>query len=97
MAQTCSPCSIPLCGKTVTKTRLEQNAEVMVMVMVIIIIIIIATTTINIMVIPSHVQAKKKNTKEGRGFESASSRLLVKHYTTELPQCMEIFAPICFL
>jgi hypothetical protein len=32
MAQTCSPCSIPLCGKTVTKTRLEVNAEVMVII-----------------------------------------------------------------
>jgi hypothetical protein len=50
MAQTCSPCSIPLCGKTVTKTRLELNAEVM----VIIIIIIISITAI-----PSQVQAKK--------------------------------------
>jgi hypothetical protein len=43
MAQTCSPCSIPLCGKTVTKTRLELNVEVMV---IIIIIIIINTTVI---------------------------------------------------
>jgi hypothetical protein len=31
-------------------------------------------------------QAKIKfNTKEGRGFESAFSRSLVKHYTAELP------------
>jgi hypothetical protein len=29
MAQMYSPCSIPLCEKTVTKTRLELNAEVM--------------------------------------------------------------------
>jgi hypothetical protein len=29
-AQTCSPYSVPLCGRTVTKTRLELNAEVMV-------------------------------------------------------------------
>jgi hypothetical protein len=55
MAQTCSPCSIPICGKTVTKTRLELNAEVMIIITTtttttttIIIIIII----INIMVIP---------------------------------------------
>jgi hypothetical protein len=47
MAQTCSPCSIPLCGKTVTKTRLELNAEVMVIIIIIIII------TIYITVIPS--------------------------------------------
>jgi hypothetical protein len=32
MAQTCSPCSIPLCGETVTKTRLELNAVVMVII-----------------------------------------------------------------
>jgi hypothetical protein len=64
MAQTCSPCSVPLCGKTVTKTRLELNAEVMVIIIIII---------INITVILSYVQAKKKlNIKEGRGFESAS-------------------------
>jgi hypothetical protein len=30
MAQTCSHCSIPLCGKKVTKRRIEINAEVMV-------------------------------------------------------------------
>jgi hypothetical protein len=36
MAQTCSPCSIPLCGKTVIKTRLELNAEVMVIIIIII-------------------------------------------------------------
>jgi hypothetical protein len=48
MAQTCSPYSIPLCGKTVTKRRLEINAEVMVVAK-------ITTTTIiiNITVIPS--------------------------------------------
>jgi hypothetical protein len=62
MAQTCSPCSIPLCGKTVTKTRQELNAEVMViitttimMMMMMIIIITIITTIIiiNITVIQS--------------------------------------------
>jgi heme/copper-type cytochrome/quinol oxidase subunit 2 len=84
MAQTCSPCSVPLCGKTVTKTRLELNAEVMMMMMMMIIIIIIIIIIIT--VILRKVQTKKKNTKEVRGFESASSRLLVKHYTTELPQ-----------
>jgi hypothetical protein len=55
MAQMCSPCSIPLCGKTVTKTRLELNAEVMMMVVVV--VVVITTTT----VIPSEVRAKKKN------------------------------------
>jgi hypothetical protein len=50
------------------------------------------------MLIPSKVQAKKVlNIKEGRGFESASSHLLVKHYTTELPKLVEIVAPICVL
>jgi hypothetical protein len=38
MAQTCSPCSIHLCGKTVTKTRLDLNTEVMVVIIIIIII-----------------------------------------------------------
>jgi hypothetical protein len=38
MAQTCSPCSITLCWKTVTKTRQELNAEVMVIIIIIIII-----------------------------------------------------------
>jgi hypothetical protein len=37
MVQMCSPCSIRLNGKTVTKTRLELNAEVMVVVVIIII------------------------------------------------------------
>jgi hypothetical protein len=41
MAQTYSPCSVPLCGKTVTKIRLELNDEVMVIIII-----------INIMVIP---------------------------------------------
>jgi hypothetical protein len=40
MAQTCSPCSVPLCGKTVTKTRQELNAEVMVITTSTIIVII---------------------------------------------------------
>jgi hypothetical protein len=59
-AQTCSPCSIPLCGKTVTKTRLELNAEVMLMMMMMMMIIVIIIIIINITVIPSEVQAKKK-------------------------------------
>jgi hypothetical protein len=50
MAQMCSLCSIPLCGRTVTKTRLELNAEFMVIIIIIVILIII---TINITVIPS--------------------------------------------
>jgi hypothetical protein len=41
MAQTCSACSVPLCGKTVTRTRLALNAEVMMMVVMMIMIIII--------------------------------------------------------
>jgi hypothetical protein len=95
MAQTCSPCSLPLCGKPVTKTRTVLKAEVMVVVVVVVVIIIIII--INITVIPRYVQAKKKlNTMEGRGFESAFFRFLVKHDTTELPQCAEFVAPICF-
>jgi hypothetical protein len=57
-AQTCSPCSILLCGKTVNKTRLELNAEVMliiivVVVVVVVIIIIIIIIIVNITVVPS--------------------------------------------
>jgi hypothetical protein len=65
-------------------TRLELNAEVIVTIIIIIIIITVILRKVQ----------TKKNTKEVRGFESASPRLLVKHYTTELPQCVEIVAPI---
>jgi hypothetical protein len=41
MAQTCSPCFIPLCGNTLTKTMLKLNADVMAIIIIIIIIIII--------------------------------------------------------
>jgi hypothetical protein len=45
MAQTYSPCSIPLCGKTVTKKSLRLNAEVTVVVVVVVVVIIIIITT----------------------------------------------------
>jgi hypothetical protein len=51
MAQMCSPCSIPLCGNTVTKTRLELNAEVMAIIIIIITITTTTTTTIIIIII----------------------------------------------
>jgi hypothetical protein len=34
MAQTFSSCSILLCGKTVNRTRLELNAEVMIIIII---------------------------------------------------------------